>query len=654
MGTRLDALDLAIANVQSSIPDVSAFVTSLQVRALIDTSLSDYYNKQAIDGKLADYYTKTEIGNNFYTKTQTDALIPNTSNFITTTDNRKLTLTSDASQITAHTVSLNLLNVSTAIQKNNQKMIFYSNFVLMQGDYRVGGASNGDWYIRLTGDTGRGAVIGVANSTSSMPSLLTYMSFAINRTIFYYYNDDQTRLFLNSASLNNAKYFSWVYGQSNLSLFSNRIQLSNLSFDANTVVNSILSSSQTTTPNDTSIPTTLWVQNKLDAIPQTDAYTKTEVDNLIQGIFNKPETFNDDVTFNDVVVLTSTIALGTKVIETVVRSNDDITPSDTNIPSTLWAQNKFNTKVDNGTVYTKVDLNDLLQLTNLSSIVLTYDQSYKVNTIGPDLFLFSDSREISQKLYYNYRNRSFSLNKKFCFIEAESATTTNIVIASDPQFNRYVWWYTILPDLNFKSIKITQKYRETAFCFYETPIVLGTPNTFPRQEMFYINSNLLSVQLSFSYSVDNESQSESYVYSAIDITKLIETMSGENILNQDKNQEGFYFICNGKTYNQSTNTMQTTVRWLFLGQQQSYSFTSSNGSVFFIPFSAETWHIWYGQFQFKAENVNAPAFYDHSFVRNIPSAQRISGGPALDTFVIEIGDFPMDCDMFFEYLTNLN
>ena len=93
---------------------------------------------------------------------------------------------------------------------------------------------------------------------------------------------------------------------------------------------------------------------------------------------------------------------------------------------------------------------------------------------------------------------------------------------------------------------------------------------------------------------------------------------------------------------------------MFLGQQKSYSFTSDNGTVFYIPFSAQTYHIWYGQFQFKAENVNAPEFYNHSFEKNISSASRISGGPALDTFEIEIGDFPMTCGMFYMYLTNLN
>ena len=602
----MDALDLAIANVQSSIPDVSAFVTSLQVRALIDTSLSDYYDKQAIDGKLADYYTKTEIGNNFFTKQQTNNLLNTTlQNYYNKTE----TIAKIDSRLTSYYTKSQVYSKTETDAKLTDYYTKTETYSKIEVDNLIPESVDLSLYAKKND----------ANQTirTGIVSCVTYQN-PNGKSVIYIADASAytTRPFLaTDATHSGTMTYAYMSGnRSGYAYFG------------------------------------LW---RDDYYPHL-TLTKTLTTFNKPGTFNDVATFNNDVTFNDVVVLTSTITLGTKVIDTVVRSNDDITPSDTNIPSTLWAQNKFNTKVDNGTVYTKVDLNDLLQLTNLSSIVLTYDQTYKLNTIGPDLFLFSDSREISQKLYYNHRNRSFSLNKKFCFIEAESATTSNIVIATNPQFNRYVWWYTILPDLNFKSIKITQKYRETAFCFYETPIVLGTPNTFPRQGMFDINSNLLSVQLSFSYTVDNESESESYVYSAANITKLIETMSGENILNQNKNLEGFYFICNGKTYNQNTNTMQTTVRWLFLGQQQSYSFTSSNGSVFFIPFNAETWHIWYGQFQFKAENVNAPAFYNHSFVLNIPSAQRISGGPALDTFVIEIGDFSMDCDMFFEYLTNLN
>lgn len=607
MGTRLDALDLTIANVQSSIPDVSAFVTSLQVRALIDTSLSDYYNKQAIDGKLADYYTKTEIGNDFFTKQQTNNLLNTTlQNYYNKTKTNaqidsKLTDYYTKSQVYSKTeTDAKLTDYYTKTETYSKTEI--DNLIPESVDLSLYAKKND------ANQTIRTGIVSCVTYQNPNGKSVIYIADASAYT---------TRPFLaTDATHSGTMTYAYMSGnRSGYAYFG------------------------------------LW---RDDYYPHL-TLTKTLTTFNKPGTFNDVVTFNNDVTFNDVVVLTSTIALGTKVIDTVVRSNDDITPSDTNIPSTLWAQNKFNTKVDNGTVYTKVELNDLLQLNNLSSIVLLYDQSYKVNTIGPDLFLFSVSREISQKLYYNSRNQSFSLNKKIFFIESQSQTTDNAVIAIDPQFNRYVWWYTILPDnLNFKTIKITQEHRETNFCFYETPIVLGIPNTFPKLETFHINANLLSVHLSFAYTVNDDSESESYIYSATNITRLIETMSGENILNQNKNLEGFYFICNGKYYDQNTNTLQTTVRWLFLGQQQSYSFTSNNGSVFFIPFNAETYHIWYGSFYFKAENVNAPAYYNHSFEINIPSAQRISGGPDLHTFVIEIGDFPMTCGMFFEYLTNLN
>lgn len=646
----MDALDLAIANVQSSIPDVSAFVTSLQVRALIDTSLSDYYNKQAIDGKLADYYTKTEIGNNFYTKTQTDALIPNTSNFVTTTDSRQLTFTNDASQITAHTVSLNLLNVNTAIQKNNQKMIFYSNFVLMQGDYRVGGASNGDWYIRLTGDSGRGAVIGVANSTSSMPSLLTYMSFAINRTIFYYYNDDQTRLFLNSASLNNAKYFSWVYGQSNLSLFSNRIQLSNLSFDTNTVVNSILSSSQTTTPNDTSIPTTLWVQNKLDAIPQTDAYTKTEVDNLIQGIFNKPETFNDTVTFNDAVSLTNTLSIDSKTINTVVRSNDNITPSDTNIPSTLWAQNKFNTKVDNGTVYTKVELNNLLILQDLYVIQLLVDilpPQIIVDTTVNRYFISGNLNAVnSMRLYFSNSTTTINFSGYGLFIRNGRLYFTQNQITL-----RQGDLYTIQLPSAIKAIKITRSELEDVFCYYTYPFVLGNPIQLPR--VININPlpylNFLTVTLQFKYTLNSTQQTKTYNFTYSDVEVYINHMDGNYTIEYTPDTgAGFYFICNGR-YVQN-NIIYTTLRCLYLTSFKSYSFTSNTGSIFYIPNLAYNFEPDFG-FNFQL-SINTPrngsSWYLHEFTTN-----QVSPRDKDTNNLIVYGDFALPCGMFYDKITCL-
>lgn len=654
MGTRLDALDLAIANVQSSIPDVSAFVTSLQVRALIDTSLSDYYDKQAIDGKLADYYTKTEIGNNFYTKTEVDTLIPTVpdiSNLVTTTDTRKLQLSN--AQTTMTIGNLTLANII----KGTLNINFEYNRLLGHGDFRFGGDASNNWYIRMYGDPWYGAVIGTTNSSSALPKDMKYLGFRINGMNFFYYNNDQIALALNSLALNSVKYFQWIYESSQLNFFPDKIQLSNLSFDANTVVNSILSSSQTTTPNDTSIPTTLWVQNKLDAIPQTDAYTKTEVDNLIQEIFDKPETFNDDVTFNDVVVLTSTIALGTKVIDTVVRSGDNITPSDTNIPSTLWAQNKLNTKVDNGTVYSKVDLNNLLQLNNLSSIVLTYDHSESISFNRSELFFFSQSNSdtIGQKLYYNSRLRNFSYNGKILVISPISSLRT-IEIRGNMGIIQPGNWYTILPNENFKTIKITRHEREFSPCYYQLPVIIGMPSYIPSVGALTdsISTSFFSLQLSFTYTFDDLPHVETWPYNYLDITTEIARMSGTNVLNQSKTRGGFYFICYGKTVNQNLWNYQTTVRWLFLGEQQSYSFTSDNGSVFYIPFHHSRYQIWYGQFKFKAENTNAPSFYRHSFQVNIPSASRISGGPDLDTFVIEIGDFTMACDMFYSTLTNLN
>lgn len=607
MGTRLDALDLAIANVQSSIPDVSAFVTSLQVRALIDTSLSDYYNKQAIDGKLADYYTKTEIGNNFFTKQQTNNLLNTTlQNYYNKTETNaqidsKLTDYYTKSQVYSKTeTDTKLADYYTKTETYNKQEV--DNLITQPPDLSLYAKKND------SNQTIRTGIVSCVTYQNPNGKSVLYIADASAYT---------TRpLLATDAAQGGAMTYAYMSG--------NRSGYAYVG---------------------------AWRDNYYPHLTMTKTLTTFNK----PGTFSDVVTFNNDVTFNDVVVLTSTIALGTKVIDTVVRSQDDITPSDTNIPSTLWAQNKFNTKVDNGTVYTKVELNDLLQLNNLSSIVLLYDHNQEVSFNRSELFYFSLTDSYSQKLYYCSKNQLFSYNGKILII-SPSGNTPTMQITPNSGLLHSNDWYTFLPNEDFKHVKITQDRREFSPCFYQLPISLGMPFYIPSVGSMTgsVSTSVFSLQLSFTYTFDDISHVETWPYTYQDITTEIATMSGNNILNQNKTRGGFYFICYGKTADQNLWNYQTTVRWLFLGEQRSYSFTSDNGSVFYIPFRHSRYQIWYGQFKFKAENIDAPAFYSHSFQANIPSASRISGGPGFDTFEIEIGEFTMACGMFLGTLTNLN
>lgn len=605
----MDALDLAIANVQSSIPDVSAFVTSLQVRALIDTSLSDYYDKQAIDGKLADYYTKTEIGNDFFTKQQTNNLL--------------------------NTTLQNYYNKTETIAKIDSRLTSYYTKSQVYSKTETD-AKLTDYYTKT--------------ETYSKTEVDNLIPESVDLSLYAKKNDANQTIrtgIVSCVTYQNPNGKSVIY-IADASAYTTRPFLATDATQGGTMTYAYMSGNRSGYAY-----FGLW---RDDYYPHL-TLTKTLTTFNKPGTFNGVVTFNDDVTFNDVVVLTSTIALGTKVIDTVVRSNDDITPSDTNIPSTLWAQNKFNTKVDNGTVYYKVDLNNLLQLENLSSIVLTYDHSESISFNRSELFFFSQSNSdtIGQKLYYNSRLRNFSYNGKILVISPISSLRT-IEIRGNMGIIQPGNWYTILPNENFKTIKITQHQREFSPCYYQLPVIIGMPSYIPSVGALTdsISTSFFSLQLSFTYTFDDLPHVETWPYNYLDITTEIARMSGTNVLNQSKTRGGFYFICYGKTVNQNLWNYQTTVRWLFLGEQQSYSFTSDNGSVFYIPFHHSRYQIWYGQFKFKAENTNAPSFYRHSFQVNIPSASRISGGPDLDTFVIEIGDFTMACDMFYSTLTNLN
>ena len=498
----MDALDLAIANVQSSIPDVSAFVTSLQVRALIDTSLSDYYNKQAIDGKLADYYTKTEIGNNFFTKQQTN-------NLLNTTLQNYYNKTETNAQIDSK-----LTDYYTKSQENSKT----------ETDTKLT-----DYYTKT--------------ETYSKTEVDNLVPQPVDLSLYAKKNDANQTIrtgIVSCVTYQNPNGKSVLY-IADASAYTSRPLLATDATQGGTMTYAYMSGNKSGYAY-----VGAWRDNYYPHFTMTKTLTTFNK----PGTFSDVVTFNNDVTFNDVVVLTSTIALGTKVIDTVVRSNDDITPSDTNIPSTLWAQNKFNTKVDNGTVYTKTEindlvytktaLNDLLQLTDLSSIVLTYDQPY-----NSTLFLFSSTLASSQKLYWNYqRTQNFSSNKKVFALARPNTTTGIITITTNNAYISTFSYYTFLPDnLNFKAIKITQENRETEFCFNETTIALGTPVKFRWIDSFTpeSNYNLLSLQLTFTYTKDGSSESETYVYSASNISRPIMYMSGNNILNPNHNKGRFLF-----------------------------------------------------------------------------------------------------------------
>ena len=598
----MDALDLAIANVQSSIPDVSAFVTSLQVRALIDTSLSDYYNKQAIDGKLADYYTKTEIGNNFFTKQQTNDLLNTTlQNYYNKTETNaqidsKLTDYYTKSQVYSKTeTDTKLTDYYTKTETYSKTEV--DNLVPQPVDLSLYAKKND------ANQTIRTGIVSCVTYQNPNGKSVLYIADASAYT--------SRPLLATDATQGGAMTYAYMSG--------NRSGYAYVG---------------------------AWRDNYYPHLTMTKTLTTFNK----PGTFSDVVTFNNDVTFNDVVVLTSTIALGTKVIDTVVRSQDDITPSDTNIPSTLWAQNKFNTKVDNGIVYTKVELNNLFILQDLYVIQLLVDvlpPQIIVDTTVNRYFISGNLNAVnSMKLYFSNSTTTINFSGYGLFIRNGCLYfTQNQITLQQGDL------YTIQLPPAIKAIKITRSELEDVFCYYTYPFVLGNPIRLPR--VININPlpylNFLTVTLQFKYTLNSTQQTKTYNFAYSDVEVYINHMSGNYTIEYTPDTgAGFYFICNGR-YVQN-NIIYTTLRCLYLTSFKSYSFTSNTGSIFYIPNLAYNFESDFG-FNFQL-SINTPrngsSWYLHEFTTN-----QVSPRDKDTNNLIVYGDFALPCGMFYDKITCL-
>ena len=599
----MDALDLAIANVQSSIPDVSAFVTSLQVRALIDTSLSDYYNKQAIDGKLADYYTKTEIGNNFFTKQQTNNLLNTTlQNYYNKTETNaqidsKLTDYYTKSQVYSKTeTDTKLADYYTKTETYSKTEV--DNLVPQPVDLSL--------YAKKNDST---------QTITAAKFIASVFQSSLNANNALYFEDKNA-------------YFTFPlqvtdYSKSGLKTYSY--------LDGGNTGHGYLG---------------VWRDNYYPHLTMSKTLTTFNK----PGNFTDVVTFNNDVTFNDVVVLTSTIALGTKVIDTVVRSQDDITPSDTNIPSTLWAQNKLNTKVDNGTVYTKVELNNLFILNNLYVIQLLVDvlPPQLVGDVSTPRYFISGAVNTNNSIRLYFSNSSTTINFSGYGLFIRNGRlyfTQNQIMLQQGDL------YTIQLPSVIRAIKITRTEFEDTFSYYTYPFVLGNPIQLP--QVININPlpylNFLTVTLQFKYTKNSIQQTKTYNFTYSDVEVYIAHMNGKHVINYTPDTgAGFFFICHDRYV--KNNIIYTTLRCLYLTRAKSYSWTSNLGSVFYIPNLAYNFEPDFG-FNFQL-NINTPqngsSWYLHEFTTNQVSPMNKSTNN-----LIVYGDFDLPCGMFYDKITCL-
>ena len=296
-----------IKNNATTTPSDTKIYSSLYVKNMLDnkiddTELNNYYNKTETDNLLNDkvnnstlnnYYNKTETDNllddkvdntdlnNYYNKTETDDLLNDKvnnstlNNYVQKTDTSQLTLNNSNSSITAGSLRISSIK---GINNNNQNIDIVNDHTTMNGTYWIGGVS-GYWFLSISSNTTDGALLGIKHTNGNV--FKKFLSGGLNRVSFYHWDTQSNMLnIMSKTDTNNDKYFGIEYSNSFIDIKPNTLKLSNLSFDDTTIVNSIIPSTDTTTSNDTSIPTTKWVKDNIISPDLTNYVQKTDTSQL--------------------------------------------------------------------------------------------------------------------------------------------------------------------------------------------------------------------------------------------------------------------------------------------------------------------------------------------------------------------------------------
>jgi len=725
-----------IKNNASTSPSDTKIYSSLYVKNMLDnkiddTELNNYYNKTETDNLLDDkvdnstlnnYYNKNETDNllnnkvnnstlnNYYNKTETDNLLNNKvnnstlNNYVQKNDTSQLTLNNSNSTITLNTLTASI------IKGSNQQINFNNNLTIMKGDYRIGGSVSDNWYLRIYSNDNKGATIGVVGNTFT-PKVVDFIGFVQNAIRFYFYNDASTILNLSSKSLNDEKYFEYHYGNSFIDLFTDKIKLSNLTFDNTTIVNSIISSNDTTTSNDTSIPTTKWVKDNIISTDLTNYVQKNDTSQLTLNNSNSTITLN---TLTGQKIVSNHIQSSTNANNSLFFENNNayftyplqVTDSSKTGLKTysyldggvtgfgylgIWRDSYYPHLSMNKTVTTMnkdVKFNGNITFdntTNVNSIIPSTDTTTSNNTSIPTTLWtqkkFNDLNDLLQltnlnviQLLLNNRNvyiqqdnsriyfsGNYDNSRKFYFCNfAQRVNFSGYGIKISTNGYLYICKNVIdlenndlyaldLPnDDDYTTIKITRTPTDDNFVFYTHPVALRQPIYLPSITNLIPRPNLQNINITINLTFLNNSVETVIPYS-FDYTGITTYIEGMNGENiLNSNGQTSGFYFICHNKQLINNKYYTTLRCLYIHYNRTYSFTSNKGSVFLMKYTMGENRKMVTKAQVSIQGNQNIKYYNHSYTTANLNVSNDNGD------IIVWGDFDLLCDQFYNKFTCLN
>lgn len=505
-----------------------------------------------------------------------------------------------------------------------------------------------------------------------------------------------------------------------LSLYGNGIETPGLRLgtkwaDPNPkTMTSFLTSTESTSPSDTSIPTSLWTQNKLDTKANlTTTYTKTQVDDALALKADKATTYTKEEVYtkgevDDNLLLyakkndpTQTVTAAKFVANSFQGSQNSnnalifenqnayftyplqVTDSSKTGLKTysyldggntgygylgIWrdsyyphlSMSKTTTTMNKNVTFSgTLTVNGVQVNSSVFTILeIRYNSTFLKQEGNLNQRTFISALSGSLKLYkFNCISQvtpfNFNLNSNYALIIFRNGTFFLITASQAQLYDGDLYRFIAAPvgNLQYNSIKLSSVDTIDNISIFDVPISYNYPYILP--QIHKINPfNFPNPEIQFVTIQIKDSNNYIHTYS-FSYDSVVNTYNSPNSTSRAINvqtQTPAFFIL-CHTRTLATNIFTTRFYWIYLDANKSYNFTSENLSVFKLELNTNLpTNQIYGQYSITISNGTTNAAYNHSFSIGLTSPANISGNP--NAFIVTIvNDYQLNCDMFNDKFT---
>ena len=505
-----------------------------------------------------------------------------------------------------------------------------------------------------------------------------------------------------------------------LSLYGNGIETPGLRLgtkwaDPNSkTMTSFLTSTESTSPSDTSIPTSLWTQNKLDTKANlTTTYTKTQVDDALALKADKATTYTKEEVYtkgevDDNLLLyakkndpTQTVTAAKFVANSFQGSQNSnnalifenqnayftyplqVTDSSKTGLKTysyldggntgygylgIWrdsyyphlSMSKTTTTMNKNVTFSgTLTVNGVQVNSSVFTILeIRYNSTFLKQEGNLNQRTFISALSGSLKLYkFNCISQvspfNFNLNSNYALIILRNGTFFLITASQAQLYDGDLYRFIAAPvgNLQYNSIKLSSVDTIDNISIFDVPISYNYPYILPQIDK--INPFYFpNPEIQFVKIQIKDSNNYIHPYS-FSYDSVVNTYNSPNSISRAidvQTQTPAFFIL-CHTRTLSTDIFTTRFYWIYLDANKSYNFTSENLSVFKLELNTNLpTNQIYGQYSITISNGTENAAYNHSFSIGLRSPVNISGNP--NAFIVTIvNDYQLTCDMFNDKFT---